>query len=484
MKDDKNRKIFDAVGGIGDDLIEEASRYDAKRERMKKFKLYGALAASFVLVAALVLTFALRGGKAPAQRTQSTPLFTGGETAQVSNAGGALPEALRGVMVSASAADGKIIPTSERFIIETSDECEVETLTANMNVSPETSLAVTALTSTKFEVAPATGALLPGTVYNISFGDRENPVSSYTFQTESDFFIKSRLPSDMSSDVPVGTGIELTFSESIANCDFDDYIVIEPEVGLDYKVYPNGRVLAVIPQNDLEYGTVYKVTVKEGLPSLSGKTLASDESFAFRTEYDDAESDDNYIFMSVYKSVYDRFGYEYNVTRSYDLDEYIFTPKESASLVCTVYAYDDIDSCSVGASLYKFPDTDSAARAIENCAADASGKRGYDTDGLIKIGDFEGMQKDGSYYDYQCGISFGEGLERGIYLAKITAEAKDKYGDALTTTKYIIVQISNVRAFTISSDGKTLSEIPFSETKHYVSKVLSAKEKYETLYQY
>ncbi len=35
-----------------------------------------------------------------------------------------------------------------------------------------------------------------------------------------------------------------------------------------------------------------------------------------------------------------------------------------------------------------------------------------------------------------------------------------------------------------SSDGKTLSEIPFSETKHYVSKVLSAKEKYETLYQF
>ena len=35
-----------------------------------------------------------------------------------------------------------------------------------------------------------------------------------------------------------------------------------------------------------------------------------------------------------------------------------------------------------------------------------------------------------------------------------------------------------------STDGRTLSEIPFSETRNYVSKVLSAKEKYETLYQF
>ena len=35
-----------------------------------------------------------------------------------------------------------------------------------------------------------------------------------------------------------------------------------------------------------------------------------------------------------------------------------------------------------------------------------------------------------------------------------------------------------------SRDGKNLDEIPFDETRSYVSKVLAAKDKYENLYQF
>ena len=55
MKEDKYRKLFDAIGGIGDDLIDEASSYDAKRERARKIRKFSAIAASFVLVAAIAL---------------------------------------------------------------------------------------------------------------------------------------------------------------------------------------------------------------------------------------------------------------------------------------------------------------------------------------------------------------------------------------------------------------------------------------------
>ena len=55
MKRDRSDKLFDAVGMIGDDLIDEASAYDPKLERAKKFRRYSAVAASFILVAAIAV---------------------------------------------------------------------------------------------------------------------------------------------------------------------------------------------------------------------------------------------------------------------------------------------------------------------------------------------------------------------------------------------------------------------------------------------
>ena len=63
MKNEKSKKLLDAVGMIGDDLVNEAAKYDAKRERKKRITRIAAAAASFALVAAAAITVTLKMNK-------------------------------------------------------------------------------------------------------------------------------------------------------------------------------------------------------------------------------------------------------------------------------------------------------------------------------------------------------------------------------------------------------------------------------------
>ena len=101
-----------------------------------------------------------------------------------------LPEALRGVTVTAEGANGRAIPTDTAFIVKTSGEISPEELAANLSITPSTDFSVTRLASCKFSVAPATGKLNEGAIYRLSFGDPENPAISYAFQTDSQLLIR------------------------------------------------------------------------------------------------------------------------------------------------------------------------------------------------------------------------------------------------------------------------------------------------------
>ncbi|MBR0303126.1 MAG: hypothetical protein IJQ80_04700 [Clostridia bacterium] len=199
MKDNKDRKMFDAVGGIGDDLIDEAEHCDAKSARAKRIMRFSAIAASFVIVAvAAVLVIFNRAPKNVGEKVAALPsepiVFS--EDAALAGARMTLPEELRTVSVRAESAAGKVIPTGDSFIVTTGAGCDAETLAEYMSVTPKTALSVTKLSDGEFKVSPAAGALFPGTVYNVSFGDKERPAASYTFQTESELVIKSILPAD------------------------------------------------------------------------------------------------------------------------------------------------------------------------------------------------------------------------------------------------------------------------------------------------
>ena len=460
MKNDKSKKLFDAVGNIGDDLVDEAASYNAGFERAKKFKRYSAIAASLVLAVAVALIAIMTVNKNKNKNTPDSVAAPIEFTEEIpASHSGALPDELKNVSVKASGSDGKIISTDSGFIVTTDKDCDVETVTEYMNLSPKTDFSVTKLSSKEFKISPASGKLFPGTVYNISFGDADNPGASYTFQTESEFFVKSVLPADMSTDVPVNTGIEITFSDSVGNCDLEDFITVEPEVELDFRVYPNGKIVAAVPAEELEYSKVYTVTVKAGVPSVSGKELAEDKKTSFMTETSERdEKGERRLFVSTSKVITTEApSYRYSTNRN----EYIYSPEEEAALSYSIYTYYEMNSAKVSAVLYRYPDAEDAASALMACASKTKIDKEYvfSSDGLIKVGEYKSTDKSEDEYSCDGVISFGTGLDKGFYLAEITASAKNRYGDNIGCKKYIVVQISDLRAFTISSDGETLVRV-------------------------
>lgn len=116
--------------------------------------------------------------------------------------------------------------------------------------------------------------LQENTIYTFEFRS-----TTWTFQTMSDFKLVGSLPRDKTSNVPINTGIELYFSHTGANV--KDYFQIEPKVEGEFKKQDN--VIVFVPK-ELKKDTVYKITVKKGLPLANSKMrLNKDYEFSFST---------------------------------------------------------------------------------------------------------------------------------------------------------------------------------------------------------
>ena len=453
VNNEKSKKLFYAVNGIGDDLVNEAESYDVRRERARKLRRFSAVAASFVLVVAIALTVILvrKGNGNEAVYHEPTPIVI--ETNGVMTAGSraALPEELRGVSVRAESVDGRMITSSESFIVETDAPCDADLVAEYMTLSPKTNYSLTKMSDTEFKVTPTSGTLFPGTVYNFAFGDPENPAASYSFQTESDFIVKHILPADMETEVPVNTGIEITFSETLERCDYDKIIKIEPQVKCSYELYPDGKTLAVVPDKSLDYGTVYKITLSADAVSRSGKKLQADVSASFMTEKSEKSSGEELIVNVRNGADYENRQYIYSYT-----DEFIYASGDDVSISYSMMRRYDFTEINAGsAKLYRYGSFDDAAKAIKEYEASLTHDgKAYSTSGLSYIGEFKPTEDElRGYY------SFGSNLERGAYLAVLHFAAKNGYGEVLSCTKYVVIQVSDLRAFTLSSDGKTLVKI-------------------------
>lgn len=96
-------------------------------------------------------------------------------------------------------------------------------------------------------------------IYFIDVKTQAGNTVSFAFQTKRDFTVLGSLPENMSSYVPVDTGIELYFSyPDVEN--ISKYFEISPKVNGRFET--NGYTTVFIPK-ELKAGTVYTVTVKK-----------------------------------------------------------------------------------------------------------------------------------------------------------------------------------------------------------------------------
>ena len=104
------------------------------------------------------------------------------------------------------------------------------------------------------------------------------------------------------------------------------------------------------------------------------------------------------------------------------------------------------------------------------------------------------MQVTPETYDWLAGLRGEETVENGLKKPKINIDYGcylirylfDTYGDETAVVAAYNAGITKVGEWlkdpSISPDGKTLKNIPYEETKHYVEKVEKAKKTYKKLY--
>jgi hypothetical protein len=89
-------------------------------------------------------------------------------------------------------------------------------------------------------------------------------------------------PPAFESDVPVESDVHVVFSEEMDQATTESAFSIEPPAGGQFA-WESGQTLVFSPTEDLEYATVYSVTMGSGAQDLAGKALVS-ETWIFETE--------------------------------------------------------------------------------------------------------------------------------------------------------------------------------------------------------
>lgn len=284
----------------------------------------------------------------------------------------------------------------------------LEEVQQNFSLNPSVELAITKKSDTVYEITPKM-PLATGKVYAATYqasptkvdGEVKPRTYSWAYQVRSEFGVIGLLPRDQATNVPLATGIEVTFSSAgVSADDFKKNFTIQPQAAGRIEVHQ--RTLVYIPEKPLAEKTVYTVTVKKGLkPANASNGLPEDVRFQFETAPKDQKESE-----TIYSSFYPRQLFE-SVRPNEPMifgssnDPYSTgaTPKATQF---TVYQYKDLPAFL----------TAIGAQQNTRTAWAQFGSRGerYSTEGLNKIGVYKTTTNDGI-------LTLGPGFAKGFYIA-------------------------------------------------------------------
>ncbi len=172
------------------------------------------------------------------------------------------------------------IATDGAFLFRTTAGLTAAETAALLAADPATTLRVDEVEPGTFRVAPADD-LEPATLFKLTMYQRPGgrPLASWGFQVAAPLRMVSSVPSDGAADVPLDTGIELTFSHDAVE-GVADHLAISPEVEGTFEVHR--RTVVFVPAEPLAAGTLYSVNVDAGV-TAGGQATAEPIGFGFET---------------------------------------------------------------------------------------------------------------------------------------------------------------------------------------------------------
>ena len=174
-------------------------------------------------------------------------------------------------LLTARGAIGAIVPLDAGFRLESADGTPASTLAARLTVEPAFAFTTTKESGDRAVLLAPSKPLAAGSVYRFSLrGEAGQLLDTWAFQAKQPLRIVGTLPETRTAEVPLDTGIEVTFDQDGVT-DAAAHLSIEPATAGRFEMH--GRTLAFIPDRPLTPSTVYSVTVTRGI-----KVAATDEA--------------------------------------------------------------------------------------------------------------------------------------------------------------------------------------------------------------
>jgi len=256
---------------------------------------------------------------------------------------------------------------------------------------------------------------------------------SWAIQTKDVFKIIKSVPAHGTVNVPLDTAIEITLSQ-IGWEDPADFVVMDPPVKGRYEMH--GRSLVFLPDQKLSPDTLYSVTYKKGwgLPD-NGLKLEKDFTFKFQTG-ETGEDARNSILLS---------GYLINSSPGVDPLVSLWATDEESPVEITGYEMSYTDALSAMKEIEKYPYWVDWNRGISKIIA------GYAKNQVVQ---YTANIEESDNWNKM--LRLPNSLDKGIYAIRLKQNNAEP--------AWVILQITNLSAYTIADRDKILTWVINTET--------------------
>lgn len=276
------------------------------------------------------------------------------------------------------------------------------------NIVSSLPLKITAINDKEFSLIP-TRPLATDEAFTVTFDVKDAELDGYKFdrnynwgfQAQPKFKVVSTLPENERVEVPINTGIEITFNID-GYKDPRQFLSVSP--GFEYRVERKEQTLIIVPLQPLTAKTKYQITLKRGLGLENGSdTISEDKTLTFQTADNNASSG-----------------------KRISIADNLQQTSPGQTLLTKVRTQNWNDDESIKSRVYKFGSTE----AFVNSRAEVdklygSWERYYpeqymiNTNGLSKVSeaDVKVQNKDGISY-----IQFPGNWDEGLYIVQLEAD--------------------------------------------------------------
>jgi len=319
--------------------------------------------------------------------------------------------------------DLEIGALGDRLVVEPAFDYDVDGNTGKVTITP-------------------TAPLRAGAAYRFTLLDPSDghELRSWAFQTESPLRVVQTLPGNASTNVPLDSGIELTFSHDGVT-GVEDRFSITPAVEGSFETHK--RVVVFVPQA-LAPETLYTVTLSSGV-TVFGTELEMNEPFAFSFETGSTNRDETLPYQ----------------TQGVSFTTLVSESATSEPPIMQVVLNGLADPASLPIEVYRYRDADAFVEAIQQ-AGQVPGwshfvRRDFrlDTSGLDRVAAFtpETVAPNASYARY---IVFPEALGPGFYLVEAQWDQSQVPEAQRLPPVQALLQVTDLAAYTSVSTTNTL----------------------------